>query len=176
MHVILVSIASQSPDIRGWHRLLRIPFSCLSSSSFSMLFNVGANAPLAFLAFHIACSQASTFFPLINMTDTAGNLIQAHGGNIIRSQDASDPSWYWFGEDKTGQTSGGTFQGVNCYKSADLGTWEYQGHVLEPVAGGNISSERIVERPKVIYNDKNQEYVMWFHGDSSNYGAVRNTQ
>jgi hypothetical protein len=31
----------------------------------------------------------------------------------------------------------------------------------------------IVERPKVIYNDKNSEYVMWFHGDSSNYGAAQ---
>lgn len=138
-----------------------------------MRFNMGVSKPAALLAFCTAVSQATTFFPLINMTDTAGNLIQAHGGNIIRSQDSSDSSWYWFGEDKTGQTTGGTFQGVNCYKSPDLETWEYQGHVLEPIADTNISSSMIVERPKVIYNDKNQEYVMWFHGDSSNYGAAQ---
>ena len=29
-----------------------------------------------------------------------------------------------------------------------------------------------MERPKVIYNEKNDEYVMWFHSDSSNYGAA----
>lgn len=138
-----------------------------------MFLNMRAYTPLALIALCTASSQAATFFPLINMTDTAGTLIQAHGGNIIQSQDSSDSSWYWFGEDKTGQTTGGTFQGVSCYKSADLGTWEYQGHVLSPIAGTNISSSMIVERPKVIYNEKNQEYVMWFHGDSSNYGAAQ---
>ncbi|SMR51423.1 unnamed protein product [Zymoseptoria tritici ST99CH_3D1] len=103
------------------------------------------------------------------MTDTSGNLIQAHGGNIIRSADSSDSNWYWFGEDKS---TGGTFQGVNCYSSPDLTTWTAQGHVLSPISGSNISSSNIVERPKVIYNDKNKEYVMWFHGDTSNYGAA----
>jgi hypothetical protein len=38
------------------------------------------------------------------------------------------------------------------------------GHVLSPQAGTNISDSQIVERPKVIYNEKNKEYVMWFHG------------
>ncbi|KAF2163756.1 glycoside hydrolase family 43 protein [Zasmidium cellare ATCC 36951] len=116
--------------------------------------------------------HAATFFPLINMTDTDGNLIQAHGGNIIQAQDG-DGSWYWFGEDKTGETTGGTFIGVSCYKSSDFSAWEYQGHVLKPIADTNISDSRIVERPKVLYNDKNSEYVMWFHGDSSNYGDAQ---
>jgi len=39
------------------------------------------------------------------------------------------------------------------------------GHVLSPQAGTNISDSQIVERPKVIYNEKNEEYVMWFHGE-----------
>lgn len=106
------------------------------------------------------------------MTDTDGSAIQAHGGNIIQAQDG-DGSWYWFGEDKTGETTGGTFIGVSCYKSGDFSSWEYQGHVLSPIAGTNISDSRIVERPKVLYNDKNSEYVMWFHGDSSNYGDAQ---
>jgi hypothetical protein len=62
---------------------------------------------------------------------------------------------------------------VNCYKSSDFVAWERVGHVLSPEAGTNISDSRIVERPKVIYNDKNSEYVMWFHADSSNYGAAQ---
>jgi hypothetical protein len=53
-----------------------------------------------------------------------------------------------------------------------LQNWENQGPVLTPIPDTNISSSHIVERPKVIYNDKNQEYVMWFHGDTSNYGAA----
>jgi len=35
-----------------------------------------------------------------------------------------------------------------------------------------ISNANIVERPKVIFNKVNSEYVMWFHSDTSNYGAA----
>ncbi|THH33891.1 hypothetical protein EUX98_g297 [Antrodiella citrinella] len=35
-----------------------------------------------------------------------------------------------------------------------------------------ISTSNIVERPKVLFNQKNSEYVMWFHSDTSNYGAA----
>lgn len=122
----------------------------------------------------LGVASAATFFPLLNLTDTEGNAIQAHGGNIIQAQ-GGDGSWYWFGEDKTGWTNTGKFNGVSCYKSPDLSTWTNLGHVLSPVEGTNISSspERIVERPKVLYNDKNAEYVMWFHGDNNNYADAQ---
>ncbi|KAI7510133.1 hypothetical protein KC347_g4622 [Hortaea werneckii] len=120
----------------------------------------------------VANAANATFYPTMNMTGTDGNLIQAHGGDIIKSQDSDDTSWYWFGEDKTGETTSGHFQAVNCYKSADFSTWEFVGAVLSPIAGTNISSDAVVERPKVIYNDQNQEYVMWFHSDDSSYGAA----
>lgn len=105
----------------------------------------------------------------MNMTATDGSAIQAHGGDIIK---ANDGSYYWFGEDKTGETTSGHFIGVNCYKSSNFATWESRGAVLKPQEGTNISSDSIVERPKVIYNDANDEYVMWFHSDTSNYGAA----
>jgi len=97
----------------------------------------------------------ATFFPTMNMTDTDGNLIQAHGGDIIQSANGS--SWYWFGEDKTGETTSGTFQAVNCYSSSDFASWDFVGAVLSPQAGTNISNDSVVERPKVLYNDKNDE-------------------
>lgn len=131
-----------------------------------------SSAPLALLCLVSLSNAATTFFPLVNLTDTAGDAIQAHGGNIIQAQDG-DGSWYWFGEDKTGQASSGKFQGVNCYKSADLATWEKVGHVLSPQPDTNISSDKIVERPKVLYNEKNQEYVMYLHGDNSSYGSAQ---
>lgn len=106
--------------------------------------------------------------PTINMTDTSGNPIQAHGGDILQQ----DGYFYWFGEDKTGETTSGHFVGVNCYRSADFQSWEHRGAVLTPQENTNISSASVVERPKVLYNDKNDEYVMWFHSDSSNYGAA----
>ena len=58
-----------------------------------------------------------------------------------------------------------SFIGVNCYRSSDFVSWERVGHVLSPQADTNISDTNIVERPKVIYNEKNEEYVMWFHGE-----------
>lgn len=124
------------------------------------------------MATSIADAATATFFPLINMTDTDGNLIQAHGGNILQGQNG-DSNWYWFGEDKTDETTSGHFIGVTCYKSADFSSWDYVGHVLEPIPDTNISSGSVVERPKVLYNDKNDEYVMWFHGDTSDYGAAQ---
>jgi len=109
----------------------------------------------------VASAANATFFPTMNMTDTDGNLIQAHGGDIIQSQSGDDSAWYWFGEDKSGETTSGSFQAVNCYTSTDFATWDFVGAALSPVAGSNISDTSVVERPKVIYNDKNDEYIMW---------------
>lgn len=49
----------------------------------------------------------ATFYPKINLTDTSGTLIQAHGGAILQSASSDDDNWYWFGEDKTGKTNSG---------------------------------------------------------------------
>lgn len=49
----------------------------------------------------------ATFYPKINMTDSSGTLIQAHGGAILQSASPDDDNWYWFGEDKTGLTNSG---------------------------------------------------------------------
>ncbi|KAF1355317.1 glycosyl hydrolase, partial [Delphinella strobiligena] len=107
------------------------------------------------------------FFPTLNLTATDNTFIQAHGGDIIQNG-----SFYWFGEDKTDETTSGHFIGVNCYSSSDFVSWESHGAVLSPIAGTAIASDSVVERPKVIYNDANDEYVMWFHSDTSNYGAA----
>jgi hypothetical protein len=63
----------------------------------------------AALAISIPLANAAnaTFYPKLNLTDTSGTLIQAHGGAILRSASADDDNWYWFGEDKTGLTNSG---------------------------------------------------------------------
>lgn len=139
--------------------------------------NMGSSRFAVIILAATACSAVAnaanaTFYPTINMTDSSGNLIQAHGGDIIKSSSSNDSAWYWFGEDKTGETTSGHFIGVNCYRSAEFASWDYQGAVLTPIAGTNISNDSVVERPKVLYNDKNEEYVLWFHSDNSSYGAA----
>ncbi|KZV96920.1 Arabinanase/levansucrase/invertase [Exidia glandulosa HHB12029] len=112
-------------------------------------------------------AAVSVIVPGAPWTDTSGNRIQAHGGGILKV----NSTFYWFGEDKAANSA--LFSAVSCYTSSDLLNWSRQSNALTPVAGTMISTSNIVERPKVIFNTKNQEYVMWFHSDSSNYGAAQ---
>ena len=74
------------------------------------------------------------------------------------------------GEDKSG---GSSFANVNCYSSTDLVQWTLVGALLSRTSSGDLGPNRVVERPKVIYNDKTQKYVLWMHMDSSSYGEAR---
>ncbi|THU82491.1 Arabinanase/levansucrase/invertase [Dendrothele bispora CBS 962.96] len=110
--------------------------------------------------------QAAVIVPGATWTDTSGNVIQAHGGGFLKV----GSTFYWFGEDKT--LNSALFRAVSCYTSTDLVSWSRQNDALTPISGTMISTSNIVERPKVLFNTNNQEYVMWFHSDSSNYGAA----
>ncbi|KAJ3713613.1 galactan 1,3-beta-galactosidase [Lentinula raphanica] len=114
----------------------------------------------------IVLAQAAVIVPGASWTDTAGNVIQAHGGGFLKV----DSTYYWFGEDKVLDST--LFHAVSCYTSTDFETWTRQNDALTPISGTMISTSNVVERPKVIFNTKNTEYVMWFHSDTSNYGAA----
>ncbi|KAI5115555.1 hypothetical protein M0805_001884, partial [Coniferiporia weirii] len=93
----------------------------------------------------------------------------AHGAGILKVGE----TFYWFGEDKAANSA--LFSAVSCYTSTDLVNWSRQQNALTPIANTMISTSDIVERPKVLFNEKqnqNQEYVMWFHSDTSSYGAA----
>ena len=119
------------------------------------------------------------------MYDTNGERIQAHGGQISKWGD----TYYWYGEDKT---NGYWTIGVHLYTSKDLYNWEDQGLVMRTMTDigeidsdpyfqelyGELSGEErqeifshincgtsVVERPKVLYNEKTGKYVLWFHAD-----------
>lgn len=120
----------------------------------------------------VSGAAQAAFYPNVNITDTSGNLIQAHSGAIIQDQNAlkqGNNVWYWFGQNDTTDTDGDYFRGVTCYKTTDFTSWDYLGLALEPIANTNISTSAVVERPKVLYNKKNDEYVMWFHSDNHDY-------
>lgn len=110
--------------------------------------------------------------------DTEGNLIQAHGGMILQYKGM----WYWYGENKAGQTykadSGDIrvdFTGIACYSSQDCIQWKNEGNVLCPSEdpSHDLYRNRVCERPKVLYNEKNQEFVMWMHIDTEDYTTAR---
>lgn len=76
------------------------------------------------------------------------------------------------GEDKT---QGTIFHNVNCYSSTDLVEWSYEGAILSVTdqQGTDLGPGRIVERPKVVYNDKTEKYVLYLHIDSQDYKDAR---
>jgi hypothetical protein len=124
---------------------------------------------LVTLSAYLNCvvQAAGVIVPGATWTDTSGNVIQAHGGGFLKV----GSTYYWYGEDKSHNS--GLFKAVSCYASTDLMNWSRQNDALSPVANTMISTNNIVERPKVLFNQKNSEYVMWFHSDTSNYGAAQ---
>lgn len=112
----------------------------------------------------VACQhEDQSFKPGERWPDDKGTHINAHGGGILISGD----TYYWFGEHKTDGEAGNLAQvGVHCYSSKDLYHWKDEGVALSVVTDDSthrIAKGCVLERPKVIYNKKHDQYVMWFH-------------
>ena len=114
--------------------------------------------------------------------DADGNHVNAHGGCII----AYNGEWLWYGEARP--LHGYTSEGVSLY-TAPIGTqpssddstaapsplnlrWQNRGVVLQVVdeAGSPIERGCIIERPKVLYNERTRQFVMLFHSELKGRG------
>ncbi|MHC4199199.1 MAG: glycoside hydrolase family 43 protein [Planctomycetota bacterium] len=103
-----------------------------------------------------------SFEPGAVWPDTDGVHINAHGGGMLHR----DGTYYWFGEHKIeGSVGNKAHVGVSCYSSKDLHAWRNEGTALEVTddPASDIAAGCVLERPKVIYNEKTSKYVMWFH-------------
>ena len=138
---------------------------------------LGADAPADKTA-----PPASAFAPGEVWRDTAGHPINAHGGGVLFHNGV----YYWYGEVKEGRTYlpacnrnwGGTrvpSGGVSCYSSTNLYEWKKEKLVLTPVADpqSDLHFDKVMERPKVIYNKSTKKFVMWLHVDSMDYKLAR---
>ncbi len=123
---------------------------------------------IAVLIFSLACFAAcgkelKSFTPGEIWPDDNGVHINAHGGGLL----FHDGTYYWFGEHKVeGDAGNRAMVGVHCYSSKDLYNWKDEGVALAVApegSGGDIEKSCILERPKVIYNEKTGKFVMWFH-------------
>lgn len=130
------------------------------------------------------------------MYDTNGNQIQAHGGQIQKLTVDGEEKYYWIGEDKTNDYR--PVGGIHVYSSTDLYNWDDEGIVLRTMESpeqfetdpyfnelyGDLSQEEkdaifvdldknntVMERPKMLYNDKTGKYVIWFHADGRYPGS-----
>ena len=108
----------------------------------------------------IMVAQDNAFYPGKIVPDDRGIHINAHGGGLLYH----DGTYYWFGEHK-GAHSSAAFVGVTSYSSSDLYHWKYEGVALsvESDPQSDITQGCILERPKVIYNEKTGKFVLYFH-------------
>lgn len=74
------------------------------------------------------------------------------------------------GEDKL---NGSSFQNVNCYASTNLVEWNFAGALLSRTESGELGPNRVVERPKVIYNESTKKYVLYMHVEDSAYKEAK---
>lgn len=128
-----------------------------------------------------ACTRTSQrgIVPGAVWYDVEGNPINAHGGGIMYH----DEVYYWYGEYKgdstylldwvkTWECWRADAGGVSCYSSKDLVNWKFEGVVLPTVPQdeqSDLHPSQVIERPKVIYNDKTKKFVMWIHVESPDY-------
>lgn len=107
-----------------------------------------------------AFAQDSAFVNGQPWPDVAGRHINAHGGCVIQH----DGAYYWYGEQRPdrGYTMDG---GIAVYSSIDLRHWTDCGLALRtsPEAGSDIERGCIMERPKVLWNERTRRFVMLFH-------------
>lgn len=84
--------------------------------------------------------------------DISGNVINAHGGGFLKIGNY----YYWIGENRKNGIL------VSCYRSKDLNNWEFRGDLITRQSHPELDKANI-ERPKVIYNEKTKQFVMWMH-------------
>ena len=123
----------------------------------ALLLVVAACSPLA-----MAATPETAFQPGQLWLDSASRPINAHGGCVLQHQGI----YYWYGTHKIEGLSEAKDAdgGVHAYASRDLVNWHDHGMVL-PLDGGKHDDLRhgcIFDRPKVVFNEKTGEFVLFF--------------
>ena len=128
-------------------------------------------APAALLS--AAVSEVSNLLP---RRTTAGAIIDAHDGNVV--EDPLTPGLFYYfaagyGDCEEPPGSNGCADwcdgcgcgffnnhSVNVYSSRDFNAWTPHGNVL-PL--GPPRPDRVLFSPKVLYNEMNKEWVLWYN-------------
>jgi len=122
----------------------------------------------------IIAAEPAMIYPGELWKDNRGEHIQAHGGGIIRV----NGTYYWFGEDRT-KGLDRSRRYVSCYSSRDLVHWTFRNQVIKLADPEGFGPKWVLERPKVFYNARTRQYVMYMHidgpapGESSGYKLAR---
>ena len=121
---------------------------------------------ILFLSYHSFAQTPGKYdavYPGVPWFDDKGNVVSAHGANIIKDKDR----YYLFGE-RHSDTSN-AFVGFNCYSSADLYNWKFESVALPLQSAGKLGPNCVGERPKVMKCPTTGEYIMYMHADTLGY-------
>jgi hypothetical protein len=131
-------------------------FGALAAATALVTTALGLAAPAPATAAPVAFDNGQT------ITDTAGNLMHAHGGGMLKVGN----TYYLVGE----QRNDYLFDQVSMYSSTDLVNWTFENDILSAESHPDLSPSNI-ERPKVIYNASTGKYVLWAHKENGvDYG------
>ena len=103
--------------------------------------------------------------PGITLKDTDGNLVDAHGGGIIKVCD----TYYLHGEYFLSTTTNNDFNGFSMYSTKDFMTWKNEGIILPQQSSGLLGPNRKGERPHIIQCPATGEYVLYAHSADTTY-------
>lgn len=93
-----------------------------------------------------------------------GATMQAHAPGFVRVGDI----WYMCGEDRGNWWN----PDVNLYSSTDLVNWKFEKKIIQNgVTSSVLGNGRMIERAKLMYNEKTDKYIVWCHWESGDYGA-----
>ena len=93
-----------------------------------------------------------------------GSTVQAHAPGFVRVGDI----WYMCGEDRSRSWN----PDVNLYSSTDLVNWKYERKIItNRVTTPELGRTRMIERPKLLYNEQTGKYLVWCHYEASDYSA-----
>lgn len=124
---------------------------------------------LVIIALNASAQNNESIKPGAEWPDNEGKHINAHGGGILFHNGV----YYWFGESRLEKgEKDRTRYGVGCYSSGDLLNWKNEGLALRVINATTslLQPGCVIERPKVIYNNRTKKFVMWFHHELKGQG------
>jgi len=114
-------------------------------------------------AAEIASFNNGDYGECVPQLDSHGKHIAAFSGGIIFAAG----KYWWYGQtllDKPLKNQeGATDTGVVMYSSTNLHDWKNEGVILPCQPSGELQGPMRFERPKIIYNDKTKNFVLWCH-------------
>ena len=94
--------------------------------------------------------------------DDSRSYISAHAGGVLKFRG----NYFLYGENRSDHE-----QGVSIYQSSNMLNWRYKGLALDINDVNKFGkNDYFIERPKIIYNKKNNYFVMWFHVEEKKQG------